>query len=91
MYTGPQPQNANLFVFLKGSAEQKRKLKAAFGFVTPGGERFEGLMRANATPLATPLLQILLGAREAIQGLTFLRLQHIHIMEPNPKRLARKD
>ena len=89
-YTGPQPQNAICFVILKGSAEQKRKLKAAFGFVTPGGERFEGLMRANATPLATPLLQILLGAREANQGLTFLRLQHIHIMEPNPRSEERR-
>jgi len=50
----------SLSVILKGSAEQKRKLKAAFGFVTPGGELFEGLMSANAAPLTTPLLQILL-------------------------------
>jgi len=117
------------FVILKGSAEEKRKLKTAFGFVTPGkphththihtriyththththiryaphthsqiryththththirtagGERFQGLLRSNSKQ---PLIQVLLGAREANQGLTFLRLQHIHIMEPNPR------
>lgn len=70
------------FVILKGNAEEKQKLKAAFGFVTPGGERFAGLLRARSH---LPLVQVLLGARETNQGLTFLRLQYIHVMEPNPR------
>ena len=79
--TPQQKQNAIVFVILKGKAEKKQKLKADFGFVTPGGERFEGLRRSESVPL----VQMMLGARETNQGLTFLRLQHIHIMEPNPK------
>jgi hypothetical protein len=71
------------FVVLKGDKQEQRKLKAAFGFVTPDGERFEGLRRGGAG--SAPLVQVLLGARETNQGLTFLRLQHIHIMEPNPR------
>jgi hypothetical protein len=63
----------------------KRKLMAAFGFVTPDGDRFEGLSRAGSR--SVPLVQVMLGARETNQGLTFLRLQHIHIMEPNPPRI----
>ena len=70
------------FAMLKGNADDKKKLKAAFGFVTPGGDRFEGLRRAHRQ---FPLLQVLLGARETNQGLTFLRLQYIHILEPNPR------
>ena len=74
---------AIVFVNLRGNAEEKKKLKAAFGFVTPGGERFEGLLRSSSKD--QPLVQILLGSRETNQGLTFLRLQHIHILEPNPR------
>jgi len=74
-------RNAIGFVILRGSAEEKKKLKQAFGFVSPGGERFQGLLRSDSKPL----IQILLGSREANQGLTFLRLQHIHVMEPNPR------
>ena len=82
--TPQQRQNAIVFVILKGKAEDKKKLKAAFGFVTPGGERFEGLRRSESVPL----VQMMLVARETNQDLTFLRLQHIHIMEPNPTECA---
>ncbi len=30
-------------------------------------------------------MQLVLGSRETNQGLTFLRLQYIHLIEPNPK------
>jgi hypothetical protein len=74
-------------VILQGTMEGKKKLKAAFGYVTPGGERFDGLERGCAGPGAdsTPIVQVLLGSRETNQGLTFLRIQEIHIMEPNPR------
>ena len=74
--------DAIVFISLKGSKDEKRKLMAAFGFVTPDGDRFEGLYRSGSR--SVPLVQVMLGARETNQGLTFLRLQHIHIMEPNP-------
>ena len=74
--------DAIVFVSLKGSKDEKKKLMAAFGFVTPGGDRFDGLSREGSS---VPLVQVMLGARETNQGLTFLRLQHIHIMEPNPR------
>ena len=77
------PDGSVGFVVLRGDKEEKRKLKAAFGFVTPDGERYEGLLRGGEG--SAPLVQVLLGARETNQGLTFLRLQHIHIMEPNPR------
>ena len=75
--------DAIVFISLKGSKDEKRKLMAAFGFVTPDGDRFEGLYRDGSR--SVPLVQVMLGARETNQGLTFLRLQHIHVMEPNPK------
>jgi hypothetical protein len=77
--------DAIVLISLKGSKDEKRKLMAAFGFVTPDGDRFEGLYRAGSR--SVPLVQVMLGARETNQGLTFLRLQHIHIMEPNPPRI----
>jgi hypothetical protein len=70
-----------LYLVLSGKAEEKKKLKAAFGQITPDGTRYEGLQRADGSPL----IQALLGSQECNQGLTFLRLQHIHLMEPNPK------
>jgi len=70
-----------MFVILKGSVGDQLKLKAAFGFVTSDSTRFNGLERS----LGVPLVQILIGSHECNQGLTFLRLQHIHILEPNPK------
>lgn len=72
-----------VFVNLKGKLEDRKKLMAAFGYVTPGGERFEGLGRPGNEKV--PLVQMMLGCRESNQGLTLLRLQHIHILEPNPK------
>ena len=73
--------HALLFVCLKGSASDQFKLKAAFGFMTSDSTRYDGLQRAPGVPL----IQILIGSHECNQGLTFLRLQHIHILEPNPK------
>ncbi len=73
--------NQVLYLVLIGNAEEKKKLKAAFGHITPDGTRYEGLQRADGSPL----IQALLGSQECNQGLTFLRLQHIHLMEPNPK------
>jgi hypothetical protein len=40
-----------------------------------------GLKRTNCTPL----VQLALGSRETNQGFTYLRLQYIHMLEPNPK------
>ena len=79
--------NVIVFVVLKGNVEEKRKLKAAFGFVTPDGERYDGLLRVGSGygTEQIPLVQVMMGARETNQGLTFLKLQHIHIMEPNPR------
>ena len=74
---------ALVFVNLKGSLEDRKTLMAAFGYVTPDGERFEGLGRPGNEKV--PLVQMMLGCRESNQGLTLLRLQHIHILEPNPK------
>ena len=71
-----------MFVVLCGQADEKKKLKAAFGQITPDGTRYDGLKRPSGK---LPLVQVLLGTHECNQGLTFLRLQHIHLMEPNPK------
>ena len=70
-----------LYVVLSGSVQDKMKLKAAFGHMTPDGLRFEGLRREDGSPL----IQVLLGTHETNQGITLLRLQHIHLLEPNPK------
>ena len=70
-----------LFVVLGGTVDDKKKLKTAFGQITPDGARYEGLRRADGSPL----IQAILGTHETNQGLTFLRLQHIHLIEPNPK------
>jgi hypothetical protein len=78
---GPDHPRQILYVVLHGLVAEKKKLKSAFGQMTPDGRRYEGLKRADGSPL----IQILLGSQESNQGLTFLRLQHIHLMEPNPK------
>ena len=70
-----------MFVVLNGTVDEKKKLKAAFGQITPDGTRYEGLKRA----CGPPLIQAVLGTHESNQGLTFLRLQHIHLIEPNPR------
>jgi len=85
-------ERALVFVVLKGKVAEKKKLMAAFGYVTADGERFEGLCRGGGGGLggegSVPLVQMLLGARETNQGLTFLRLQQVHILEPNPRSPA---
>jgi hypothetical protein len=63
-----------VFVILKGNAEEKKLLRAAFGFVTPDGERFEGLQRSTAMPL----VQVILGARESNQDNASLPPTHSH-------------
>ncbi len=40
-----------------------------------------GIKRTNGAPL----VQLALGSRETNQGFTYLRLQYIHMIEPNPK------
>jgi hypothetical protein len=70
-----------IYIVLCGNVDEKKKLKSAFGQMTPDGTRYEGLSR----PDGKPLIQLLIGTHECNQGLTFLRLQHIHLLEPNPK------
>ena len=77
----PDHPNQILYVVLRGLVDEKKKLKSAFGQMTADGRRYEGLKRADGSPL----IQVLLGTQESNQGLTFLRIQHIHLLEPNPK------
>jgi predicted ATPase len=57
------------------------KLLAAFGRITADGTRHEGVARAGGVPL----VQALLGTQDSNQGLTLLRVQHVHLLEPPPK------
>ena len=70
--TDPRPQ---------GPTFQRRRLLAAFGRLTADGTRHDGLRRADGRPL----VQALLGSHDANQGLTLLRVQHVHLLEPHPK------
>jgi hypothetical protein len=69
------------FVVLVGNAADRRKLLAAFGRITSDGVRHDGLVR----PGGAPLVQALLGTQDSNQGLTLLRVQHVHLLEPPPK------
>ena len=68
------------FILLEGKVRDRDTLLAAFGRATSDGTRYEGLCRLNGKPL----VQVLLATRDANQGLTLLRVQHVHMLEPNP-------
>ena len=69
------------FAVLVGGAGDRRKLLAAFGRISADGVRQEGLAR----PGGAPLVQALLGTQDSNQGLTLLRVQRVHLLEPPPK------
>lgn len=54
-----------MFVIIHGSSsrDDRTKLKAAFGFVTPDGRRYEGLRHKNGAPV----VHVLLGSHETNQ------------------------
>lgn len=71
-----EDRNAIGFVVLRGNVEEKKKLKAAFGYVTPDGQRFKGLLRRSnggSTP-SVPLVQMMLGERETNQGYHYIHI-----------------
>ena len=74
-------EGQRVFVVLKGTKQIREKLLAAFGRATADGTRHEGLRR----PCGKPLVQVIIGSHEANQGITYLRLQHVHLLEPNAK------
>ncbi|KAJ1483366.1 hypothetical protein T484DRAFT_1950170 [Baffinella frigidus] len=66
------------FLMLEGNAKDKEVLLKAFGYVTAGSTRHEGLKRRDGKPF----FQVLLGTHETNQGLTFLRVQLVHLLDP---------
>jgi hypothetical protein len=72
-----QPHALGVLV-LTGNALQRTVLKQAFGY-HDGSQRFDGLLREGGMPL----VQVMLAFDESNQGITLLRLQFVHFMEPS--------
>ncbi|KAJ1492858.1 hypothetical protein T484DRAFT_2872066 [Baffinella frigidus] len=66
------------FLMLEGNAKEKEVLLKAFGYVTADSTRHEGFKRRDGKPF----FQVLLGTHETNQGLTFLRVQLVHLLDP---------
>ena len=73
-----RPDALGVLVLNGRTAEQRTVLKQVFGY-DKGNQRFEGMCRGGGS---VPLVQIMLAFDESNQGMTLLRVQFVHFMEP---------